>query len=91
MGGREACPAAGVVQVCAALRERVAGIPGCTVEDNKFCCSVHFRNCAEADYGAVQAAVADVLQAQPELRLSRGRKVLELRPEVRGALRRDGR
>lgn len=37
------------------LREGVADIPGCTVEDNKFCVSVHFRNCAEAAYTDVQA------------------------------------
>ena len=51
-------------------------------------CSVHFRNCAEAAWEDVQAAVQATLAEQPELRLTRGRKVLELRPEVRpGALR----
>ena len=44
--------------------------------------SVHFRNCAESAWEDVQAAVQATLAEQPELRLTRGRKVLELRPEV---------
>jgi hypothetical protein len=43
---------------------------------------VHFRNCAEAAWEDVQAAVQATLAEQPELRVTRGRKVLELRPEV---------
>lgn len=46
-------------------------------------CSVHFRNCEEAAWEDVQTAVQATLAEQPELRLTRGRKVLELRPEVR--------
>lgn len=48
--------------------------------------SVHFRNCAESAWEEVQAAVQATLAEQPELRVTRGRKVLELRPEVRGAM-----
>lgn len=64
------------------LQERIKSIPGASVEDNKFCVSVHFRNCEEEAWSEVQEAVAEALQMQPEMRLSRGRKVLELRPEV---------
>lgn len=48
-------------------------------------CSVHFRNCAESAWEDVQGAVQATLAEQPELRVTRGRKVLELRPEVRRA------
>ena len=44
---------------------------------------MHFRNCAESAWEDVQAAVQATLAEQPELRVTRGRKVLELRPEVR--------
>lgn len=64
------------------LQQRIKSIPGATVEDNKFCVSVHFRNCEEESWPEVQAVLAEALQMQPELRLSRGRKVLELRPQV---------
>jgi len=47
---------------------------------------VHFRNCEEAAWEDVQTAVQATLAEQPELRLTRGRKVLELRPEVRLAV-----
>ena len=43
---------------------------------------MHFRNCEESAWEDVQAAVQATLAEQPELRLTRGRKVLELRPEV---------
>lgn len=61
----------------------VRGIPGSSVEHNKFCVSVHFRNCAESDWPQVLAATEKVLEGYDQLQLSRGRKVLELKPKVR--------
>ena len=65
------------VHVC-----RVKAIPGATVEHNKFCVSAHFRNCALESYDAVLAAVKETLQEHPNLKASRGRKVLEIQPQV---------
>ena len=62
---------------------RVKAIPGATVEHNKFCVSVHFRNCAPESYDAVLAAVKETLQEHSNLKASRGRKVLEIQPQVR--------
>ena len=61
---------------------RVKAIPGATVEHNKFCVSVHFRNCAAESYEAVVQAVKDTLQEHSNLKASRGRKVLEIQPQV---------
>lgn len=60
----------------------VRDIPGSSVEHNKYCVSVHFRNCAEQHWPDVQQATEAVLRDYPGLQLSRGRKVLELKPKV---------
>jgi hypothetical protein len=69
-----------------ALR-RVAGIEGAAVEHNKFCVSVHFRNCRPDAHDAVLGAVEATLRQHAELHATRGRKVFEIRPQV-GARRR---
>ena len=69
----------------AAHGRRVASIPGATVEHNKFCVSVHFRNCEADAYGAVLSAVEATLRSRAELHASRGRKVFEIKPQARGA------
>ncbi len=69
--------------VAAELAAAVAPFPGAAVEDNRFCLSVHFRNCAPGDAAGVAAAVAAVAGRLPgELRVTRGRKVLEVRPAL---------
>ncbi len=69
--------------VAAELAAAVAPFPGAAVEDNRFCLSVHFRNCAPSDAAGVAAAVAAVAGRRPgELRVTRGRKVLEVRPAL---------
>ena len=81
-----------------ALAERTVPIDGAHVEDNKFCCSVHFRNvrhradedpsCAGpcAAECAVRDAVRDVLNdLDPEgarYAVREGKKVLEVRPSL---------
>ena len=52
------------------------------MEHNKFCVSVHFRNCEPDSLEEVVAAVEAVLASDKELKATRGRKVLEIRPEV---------
>ena len=60
----------------------VRGISGATVEHNKFCVSVHFRNVDACQYDAVLGAVEATLQQHQELHATRGRKVFEIRPQV---------
>ncbi|RZS16075.1 hypothetical protein BHM03_00048023, partial [Ensete ventricosum] len=58
-----------------ALLERTKSTPGARVENNKFCVSVHFR--------CVDEKVRSVLKEYPKLRLTQGRKVLEIRPTIK--------
>ena len=64
------------------LWNAIKTIPGSTVENNKFCVSVHFRNCAPQDYDLVTAAVDRVMAEHQDLHVTRGRKVLEVRPKM---------
>ena len=52
------------------------------MEHNKFCVSVHFRNCEPDRLEEVLRAVEAVLAHNKELKATRGRKVLEVRPQV---------
>ncbi len=60
----------------------VRDISGATVEHNKFCVSVHFRNVEASQYDSVLAAVEATLKQHQELHATRGRKVFEIRPQV---------
>ncbi|XAR71809.1 Trehalose-phosphatase [Bertholletia excelsa] len=55
-------------------------IGGVTVEHNKFCVSVHYRNVDEMCWTTVAQCVQEILKEYPRLRLTHGRKVLEVRP-----------
>ncbi|XP_023157563.1 trehalose 6-phosphate phosphatase RA3-like isoform X1 [Zea mays] len=66
-----------------ALTARTAPIPGATVENNKFCLSVHFRCVQEEKWRALEEQVRSVLKEYPDLRLTKGRKVLEVRPSIK--------
>lgn len=61
---------------------RTKSIPGAAIEHNKFCVSVHFRNCEADRLEDVLQAVEAVLAKNKELKATRGRKVLEIRPQV---------
>lgn len=64
-----------------ALVAGVAGIPGAAVEHNKFCVSVHYRLCPDR-WPEVEEIIATALEAYPRLKVTRGRKVFEVRPQV---------
>lgn len=65
-----------------ALEERLADVEGSQVERKKFAIAVHYRRVAdEAAAEQVELAVLDVAPMVPELRLSTGKKVFELRPD----------
>ncbi|KAF3796907.1 putative trehalose-phosphate phosphatase 6 [Nymphaea thermarum] len=70
-------------EVYKALVEKTKCIPGSKVENNKFCVSVHFRCVEEKRWPALFEEVRAVLNGYPKLRLSQGRKVLEIRPIIK--------
>ncbi|KAG2605407.1 probable trehalose-phosphate phosphatase 8 [Panicum virgatum] len=65
-----------------ALEERTRATPGARVEHNKFCLSVHFRCVAEKSWSPLAEQVKAVLRDFPKLKLTEGRKVLEIRPAI---------
>ncbi|KAK4794450.1 hypothetical protein SAY86_012444 [Trapa natans] len=64
------------------LMEKMKTIPGAKVETNKFCLSVHFRCVDEKEWAALVEQVTSVLKEYPELKLTYGRKVLEISPAI---------
>ncbi|XP_065632022.1 trehalose-phosphate phosphatase A isoform X2 [Quercus suber] len=69
-------------KVFRSLVEITKDIIGANVENNKFCVSVHYRNVDEKNWNVVAQCVNDVLKDYPSLRLTHGRKVLEVRPVI---------
>lgn len=65
------------------LVEKIKSTPGATVENNKFCLSVHYRRVDEKRWNELAQQVKSVLKAYPKLRLTPGRKVLEIRPTIK--------
>ncbi|KAK8646862.1 hypothetical protein V6N13_120632 [Hibiscus sabdariffa] len=70
-------------EVYRALAEKTKSIPGTRVENNKFCVSVHFRCVDEKSWVALAEQVRSVLNEYPKLKLTQGRKVLEIRPTIK--------
>ncbi|GJN00273.1 hypothetical protein PR202_ga17693 [Eleusine coracana subsp. coracana] len=64
------------------LVDKTKATPGARVENNKFCLSVHFRCVDEKRWSPLAEQVKAVLRDFPELKLSEGRKVLEIRPSI---------
>ncbi|XP_062092165.1 trehalose-phosphate phosphatase A [Humulus lupulus] len=71
-----------IEEVYKSLIENTKEIEGVRVEDNKFCVSVHYRNVEEKSWDTVAQRVEDILKDYPRLRLTHGRKVLEVRPVI---------
>ncbi|WCJ25987.1 Haloacid dehalogenase-like hydrolase (HAD) superfamily protein [Euphorbia peplus] len=69
-------------EVFRTLVENTKDIKGAKVENHKFCTSVHYRNVEEKNWPTVAQCVHDILKQYPRLRLTHGRKVLEVRPVI---------
>ncbi|CAL9052648.1 unnamed protein product [Musa banksii] len=70
-------------EVYKSLVETTKSIPGSRVENNKFCLSVHFRCVDEKKWCLLAEKVRSVIMDYPKLRLTHGRKVLEIRPTIK--------
>lgn len=70
-------------EVYSELCSRLESIPGSSVEHNTFCVSAHYRNCPGETWLDVVKAVEETLSSKGEdLKITRGRKVMEIRPKV---------
>ncbi|KAI4389207.1 hypothetical protein MLD38_001456 [Melastoma candidum] len=70
-------------EVYKSLLESTKTIVGAKVETNKFCLSVHFRCVNEKEWDDLAEKVRLVLVNYPKLKLTLGRKVLEIRPTIK--------
>jgi alpha,alpha-trehalase len=65
-----------------ALQKRLSVVDGCRVERKKFTVAVHYREVANKDIPAVKDAVEEIHEDRSGLRLSGGKKIFELQPDV---------
>jgi trehalose 6-phosphate phosphatase len=68
-------------RVAARLRDQLGPVPGVVVEHKRFGVAVHYRNAARDRVGEVAAAVRAAGQRHA-LRVTTGREVIELRPDI---------
>lgn len=69
-------------RVAEALRKRIGAVPGILVEHKRFGVAVHHRNVESDRVEEVVAAVHEVAASESRLRISNGRMVTELQPDV---------
>jgi trehalose 6-phosphate phosphatase len=68
-------------QAAAELRDQLGSIPGVMVEHKRFGVATHYRNAARDRVGEVAAAVR-AAGRRDTLRVTTGREVIELRPDI---------
>jgi trehalose 6-phosphate phosphatase len=68
-------------QAAAELHDKIGSIPGVVVEHKRFGVAAHYRNAARDRVGEVSAAVRAAGQRHA-LRVTTGREVIELRPDI---------
>ena len=68
-------------QAAAELRGQIGSIPGVVVEHKRFGVATHYRNAARDRVGEVSAAVRKAGR-RDALRVTTGREVIELRPDI---------
>lgn len=72
-------------QVCSTLASDLQHIPGVLVEDKGLTLTVHYRGIPEGRIAEVEAATAEATAPHlksGQLRLTRGKKVVEVRPDI---------
>ena len=64
------------------LEEKLADIPGAAIERKKFSIAIHYRNVKQTAVQSVKQAVCQLQAKHPELRITEGKKVFELQPDI---------
>jgi trehalose-phosphatase len=57
-------------------------VPGCLVERKRFAIAIHYRLAADADVARAGRSAEETQAAHPELKLSAGKMVFELQPDI---------
>ena len=65
------------------LQKQLADVNGCRVERKKFSIAIHYREVADEDVSAVEEKVQAIRAESNGLRLSGGKKIFELQPDVK--------
>ena len=64
------------------LKPAIDPVPGAFIERKGFSIAVHYRESAEADIPKVKQAVENIASRQDRLRMSSGKKIFELHPDI---------
>jgi alpha,alpha-trehalase len=64
------------------LEEQLTHIPGAAIERKQFSIAIHYRNVKQTDAQSVKHVVRHVQAEHPELRITEGKKVFELQPDI---------
>ncbi|KAK9145408.1 hypothetical protein Sjap_005311 [Stephania japonica] len=72
-----------IQEIIEELEEKTKCIHGVIIENNRFCISVHFRRVREEDYSELEELVKSIVKDYPQFHLTRGRKVIEIRPSIK--------
>ncbi len=65
------------------LRRQLQGIEGIHFEPKKFSLAIHYRQVRDSEVHAIRDHLRDTVAQHPQLRLSEGKKVYELQPDIR--------
>lgn len=74
--------ASAIADAAGELRDRTRQLAGVLVEDKKYSVAVHYRRADDALVPEVKRVVASAAAEHPDLAVTHGKKVLELRPAV---------
>lgn len=64
------------------LRDGLSTVDGCLIERKRFSIAVHYRQVEASSVWQLKEGVADILRRHTQLRLSKGKKVYELQPNI---------
>lgn len=64
------------------LAAGLRSIEGCLLERKRFSIAVHYRQVEESEVKRIKESIAEILHRHMQLRLSKGKKVYELQPNI---------
>ena len=64
------------------LHKRLADVTGAQIERKHYAIAIHFRRARDRDADTIETIVHDVRQSHHRLRLTGGKKIFELRPDL---------